>query len=237
MKDYFKVKDIFLLSLLFILFTIIGTLSHELGHYIPAKYFKEKPVLHYASVHRLASLSNTCIKESRRFMHVYCDFESVPKPERETFFELKRKSQERNFIISAGGPLQTVITGTLGFLVLLYKRGKNKSLNFGWIEWLAVYLSFFWSRQIANCAIIFYRQLSSGGRLSSGDEVKLSHYLGMPSYSLNYLTASLGLLICTYVVFVLIPRKYRLSFIMAGILGSGAGFIIWMRHLGPLLLP
>lgn len=43
-------KKSVLIILCFILFTIIGTLSHELGHIVPAKILGYQTTLHYGSM-------------------------------------------------------------------------------------------------------------------------------------------------------------------------------------------
>jgi hypothetical protein len=46
----FSFKNFILLSLTFILFTVLGTLTHEGGHIAAAKYYGYEPTLHYGSM-------------------------------------------------------------------------------------------------------------------------------------------------------------------------------------------
>ena len=50
MKISINIKYLFVFSILFILFTVIGTVSHEYGHMAVAKYLGYETVLHYGSV-------------------------------------------------------------------------------------------------------------------------------------------------------------------------------------------
>ena len=77
-------------TFLFILFTIIGTLSHEWGHILFAKALGYQTELHFAHME--------VIEEVRVEFH--------------------------SFLIFAGGPIQTMLTGTIGYILL---RRTNKS--------------------------------------------------------------------------------------------------------------
>ncbi len=46
----FSFKNFILLSLTFILFTVLGTLTHEGGHIAAAKYYGYETTLHYSSM-------------------------------------------------------------------------------------------------------------------------------------------------------------------------------------------
>ncbi|WP_301161956.1 hypothetical protein [uncultured Winogradskyella sp.] len=45
----------------------------------------------------------------------------------------------------------------------------------------------------------------------------------------------IGLLISCYVVFKIIPIKYRFTFIVSGLVGGISGFAIWLGFLGEAL--
>lgn len=49
MNSYFDKRLFVLLSFAFAACTVIGTLSHELGHFLIALFFGEKPKIHFAS--------------------------------------------------------------------------------------------------------------------------------------------------------------------------------------------
>src|SRR5690606_12000069 len=126
MKKYFSFtinfKLLFLLIITFVLFTIIGTVSHETGHYIAAKIVGLNALVHYGS---------TSIIIPDNFNNIF--------------------TKSELFLITLGGPLQTIFTGTLGVLLLLYNQKKIISLKkLKIIHWVYIFLSLFWLRQTFN---------------------------------------------------------------------------------------
>ena len=71
----------------FILFTVVGTVSHELGHFFAAKALGHNARINYGYTYYGSNVGHY-----------------------------------HSFIITLCGPLQTIITGTTGFLLILYYR-------------------------------------------------------------------------------------------------------------------
>lgn len=225
-----------LLSLGFILATIIGTVTHEMGHYVMMKRYGFNPTIHYAS----ASYGEN--PEYEEFLSYYeTNKEKIKSaaesPEKEYF---RNKIQEHNrqyFIITLGGPIQTMLTGTVGILLLwfyrkrLHSNGKLKPL-----AWLCVFMAFFWSRQVLNFLMSLPNIFKTRKHYRS-DEPKISLYLDMPHWAFGMATAIVGALLLTWVVFYMIPKQQRLSFLCAGLVGSALGWFLWMDILGPVVLP
>ncbi len=222
--------------LAFIGCTVIGTLSHEAGHVAVAKYFGYETRLSYGSMHwnkkpALEELRALAAGHSEKM----CNKE--PFPGRQAFEAKRRTLHRHTFLIRLGGPLQTMLTGTIGFMILLYRRKKYPLLFNIW-DWTAVFLAFFWIRQPCNVSLsVLDRILDGHGRWFGGDERVISLYLKIPSGTVSIITGILGGVILTYVVFVMIPKKHRLTFITAGITGGVTGFMLWMDCLGPYVLP
>ena len=227
-----------LLALGFILCTIFGTVSHELGHIAAAKYFGYETELHYASM-------NYDSPERQEFWNRYeRDKEYIDSPDdspqKQAFYQYRKQMEERvkckASFITLGGPVQTMLTGTIGFLVLWFRRKKifsKKYLNVG--EWAAVLLAYFWSRQVFNF-LMSLPALATGANMG-GDEPRLSYYLGLPPWAFGLVTFIIGSALLLWVTFRLIPQKYRFTFIVAGLAGSAAGWFVWMHWLGPVMLP
>jgi hypothetical protein len=95
MKFIFDRKLFLYLSLAFILMTVIGTISHEYGHYISAKILGYGARVNYG----MTILENN---------------QSI--------------SRKESFIITLGGSMQTILTGTLG-MILLYIFRKSFNLE------------------------------------------------------------------------------------------------------------
>jgi len=137
-----------------------------------------------------------------------------------------------------GGPLQTMLTGTLGVLLLWRCRRSflpGKPLAF-W-QWFLVFLSLFWLRQPANLATGVGTWLRTGHAPRSGDETRLAAYYHWPPVTILALTALIGMLILALVVFRFIPRGQRILFMASGLLGGVSGYVLWLHGLGPVLMP
>jgi hypothetical protein len=229
-------KPFLYIFLAFILCTIIGTLSHELGHIAVAKSLGYKTTLHYQSMSWKQKADREAIhKLIGKYEKEACN--GKPFPGRKAF-EVKRAQIRWNkFLVVLGGPLQTMLTGTIGFAILLYRR-KKFPLDFNIWNWTGVFLAFFWIRQPCNLLLSVAGKIFGGDcRWFGGDEAKLSFYLGSPSGMISIITGLIGFFIVFGVIFYYIPKKYRLTFIISGLAGGVAGFILWMTYLGPYLLP
>jgi hypothetical protein len=187
----------------FILFTVVGTLSHELGHYVIAKFQGCNPSLHYG------------------FVTYHCD---------ENF---------QNFApATMGGPLQTVITGSIGFILLiLYRKSFLMATVLNFRQWILIFITLFWLREAFNFlggAFIYFLR---GEYPSSGDEIRLALYFDLPYLAILFPLALTAMAILTYVIFKIIPLQQRLTFMIAGLIGGLLGFYLWLVLIGPVVMP
>ena len=74
-------------------------------------------------------------------------------------------------------------------------------------------------------------------RGSLQDELYISQSLNLWSGTISLILATIGTIIAIYVVFRIIPKKIRLTFILSGFIGGIVGFILWMNIIGPKILP
>lgn len=250
MNFVFKLKPFLIFSLCFILFTAIGTISHEYGHIIIAKAYGHSTVLHYARMNYYPAgyLDDEDYKKLLALNQKNDGIEKIDWTEDD-----QRESYERNkaldtkyqgewgkglFWIRVGGPLQTMLTGILGLFILIYRRVKIQAIGLKTLDWLAVFLSLFWLRQVFNVLHSLVREIfSPDGACFNGDEYYLSRDLGIWNGSISVATAIIGAAVASIVIFVFVPKKLRLTFIASGIIGSLIGFKLWMDILGPILLP
>ncbi len=224
-------------AIMFILFTVIGTLSHEFGHIAVARYLGYKTELHFASMNYKDS------DDQKRIFKIY----ENNKQAIETGQDFNKKQEYLNGIdklnkdilyVSLGGPLQTIFTGLMGFVFLVYKRNTLLKNGLKFIDWLFVFFSLFWLRQIFNSTIgIANGLIKRNGIYFGGDEKKISELLNLPIGAISISFGLLGLAICVYVIFVIIPKRIRFTFLCGGFVGGICGFILWMLFLGPKLLP
>jgi hypothetical protein len=187
----------------FILFTAVGTVSHELGHYTAAKLLGHNASFNYGYT-------------------FYGDH--VPNHD--------------SFVITLCGPLQTMITGSIGFLLLFcYKHSfyASKKLNFR--QWLLVFVALFWLRELFNFVQGFGVYFLKGHFPHSSDEVRLAEALHIHPLSFTLPAAVIAFFILVWIVFKYIPLNQRLTFLISGLIGGLAGMYLWLYSIGPMVMP
>jgi hypothetical protein len=222
---------------LFIIFTVIGTLSHEYGHIAVAQFFGYKTTLHYASMNYDMKQVNdelqTIYLENKEAI-----LNNQAFPRKEEWHAIFERRQSDSLYISIGGPAQTILTGLIGLSMLLYRRRFIHVNGMKTFDWLAVLLSLFWLREICNLVLGLGEGIIRGnGRYFWGDEAKINHALGLSPGLIPISFGVIGLAIALYVIFKIIPYNERRIFIMSGFIGGGIGFFLWMFLIGPQLLP
>jgi len=236
MKTQINIKLLISLSLTFILFTVIGTVSHELGHLTVAKYLGYNTTLHYGSMSyhsdRIEKL-NEIYKESKIAKENGREFEFGD----EYTIGIEKLNRDR-LIISLGGPIQTIITGLIGLVIILWRRKKIKIKGLAFVDWLAIFLCLFWLREVFNLVMSVSTEIiSPNGSYFGGDEKKIAILLDLWPGIISIFWGVIGLIISLFVIFRVIPLQTRLTFILSGLIGGSVGFVLWMKVLGPGLIP
>ena len=204
----FNIRLFTWLAITFIVATIIGTFSHECGHYIVAKLLGYKAELHYASVSYL------------------------PLTKEQVYNQLNK------ILIRAAGPLQTIITGTIGFLLLCkYDKHLASSNQISIRSWILIFLSLFWLRQVTNLVVLIAQYIFKGSLTDRDDESRISLFFQMPSWVVLGITGLIGTCILCVIIFRFLPVRYRFTFMTAGLIGGIAGYFIWLIWLGKFILP
>lgn len=237
MSKSFNFTRFIFISLCFIFFTIIGTLTHELGHCAVAKYLgMENIVLHYGSMNydnpmidcqsELYTKYEIEIRESKNF------------PEKALYEELSSDIKYKSLMVRAGGPFQTMMTGTIGFIVLILFGNKFKiNGELKLIGWLWIYLSLFWLRQTTNFFASLIIFIINGFKWSRrSDEMILAYNLHLPIYSISLITGLIGVFVLLWITFFYLPRNIARTFILGGLIGGIAGYLIWFVWLGKYIL-
>jgi len=232
-----------LFSLEFFLATIIATQTHELGHIAVAESLGYETQLSYGSMsynHKGFSEDKDVIAWRNMFKDLNPDQEPTEAQNKEAkrLFEKIRakfpRDQEHTFYITLGGPVQTILSCFIGLFILAY-RSSDKQENFKIVDWLAVFMSLFVLREVFNTVIAAGSYFINGTNDFSGDEFGISSYLGFNQWTIPIMTAILGAIIASFVIFMIVPKKYRFTFILAGFFGSILGFVLWFNYLGPWL--
>jgi hypothetical protein len=221
----------------FIIFTVLGTITHEFGHIVVAKSLGYGTTLHYGSMNWNERNGWEEFKTiTRNFQYeIENDLSFDKKGEYENIVE---KLNSDRFKIVMGGVLQTILFGSVGFLILLLSLKSIKKNGFRKIDWLIVFLALFWLREVFNVVVsVFSAFLNNNDTYFTGDESVLSERLNFPSGAVSITLGLIGAIISFIIVFKIIPIKERLTFIVAGLIGSTFGYFLWMKIVGPSVLP
>ena len=233
----FNVKLFLLLSLAFFISVIIGTVSHECGHYAVAKSLGYTSSIHYgyciwddeSTRPFIDSIFTTYAKQVETNM----DF-----PQKEKFNTIQQKQMKDSFWITLGGPAQTMITGTLGLLLLLKQKKKIiQTNNINLYQWFCVFLSLFWLRQFVNLFTWVLGYFINGKFRTGGDEIGVAISLGLPQGTPAILTALISFAIALFILLKIIPSSKRFTLIAAGLFGGTVGYLFWLLWFGEMIMP
>ncbi len=238
MTKTFDRKLFVFLATAFILATVIGTLSHECGHYIVAKSLGYKANLHYASAYWYdpGSFDSINALTTKYWKQIE---EGSSFPGKEKYDQVIRKYSNDGLLITVGGPLQSLLTGTIGLMLLfVWKKSFKAEQNLTPRQWTLVFITLFWLRQAANLIVGLGSYLLTKELSYKGDEIKIALKLGLPFWSLIIITGSIGILVLLIVIFKFIPKRQRQTFLLSGVAGGVTGYILLLylfhrRYLQP----
>ena len=186
----------------------VGTVLHESAHYLTAKVMGYEGYLSYRST-------------------IY------------TFIpDAGNALMNKRILVTIAGPLQTMLTGLLGLAFLWYhRRSIQKSRQLNIRQWILIFLSFFWLRQVMNLFIWLISMILGGDHIKNSDEIKTSIYFGLPFWLITVVTGIIGCVLLAFVYLKFIPRLHKWVFPAALISGCAAGYFLWFGWLGKILLP
>lgn len=232
----------------FIFFTAFGTMMHELGHAAVAEFFGYDTHINHRSVRYFNAEKerDSLYVEYKRIWNV--NYQKIQAEE--TFEKQERwkelsvdlamkyppKPKHHQIWITLGGPLQTILTGLLGLFILFYRKSKQKEF-FVFLDWLGVFLALFVLREVFNFVMAVFEKVFQARDNTSGDEFKLSYYFELNPWTVPAIGFIIGMVISLYVIFRVIPIRYRFTFTISGLVGGVLGFLIWFDGLGPILFP
>jgi hypothetical protein len=224
-------KLLLTLTLAFMLATVVGTVSHELGHYTAARLLGYEASINYRSTLPDYSPDYNQIMDIRKKYGKEIK-EGSDYPDKQLFSALNKKIFKANFWICLAGPLQTALTGTVGLLILLFYR--KRFFNQGKVTaaaWCFVFMALFWLREPANFFTALVLELFNRPKAMFGDEFGLTYYLDWPLWSIITPAAIIGAGVLLLVLYVL-PKQIRATFMLSGLLGSTLGFWLWFFVVG-----
>lgn len=182
--------------------TVVGTLTHEGGHYLAARLMGYEARINYMAT-----------------------FKMDDQPMNAT----------QSFWMILGGPLETIVTGSIGFFFLCRLTYPIQKLSIA--QWALIFLSLLCLREPCNFAVWLGTYLITGNYSAQGDEIRLSRYLHWSDWSLISATALIGALILAYVVFRIVPKPQRVTFLASGLVGGVLGYLLWLVYFGKMIMP
>jgi len=216
--------------------TVVGTLTHELGHYSVSKLLGYEASINYQS----SSHWDNNLNEYLRNTYENYSYELKNKldfPGKSKYLKTAQKYHADNFWITLGGPLQTILTGTIGFFLLLVYRKKHiTSDKVSLIGWTLIFISLFWLRQVANLFVAVISFFRNGQTYISGDEMILARHLDINIWSIQIITGLIGLGILILVL-RLLPKTKVLTFLLSGLSGGILGYYLWIIKFGQYIMP
>lgn len=232
----FKKKLFVYLSLGFVAFTVIGTLSHEFGHYAVAKSFGWNPRIGYAYTLPGTDYGNSRLSKVYDLRIVEIK-NNLPFPEKNEFEELKQHYHHKTLLMLLGGPVETILTSVLGIIIILLIKKKIKTKeSLSLTNWISVFATLFVLRQTANMFVGLGISLIRT-RTFVDDESRLSIAFGLNPWTISIITGVMGLIVLAWVIFRVIPIPERFTFILSGLFGGLSGYFLWLILLGPIILP
>lgn len=216
--------------------TVIGTITHELGHYSVSKLLGYEARINYQSSTSWDNDLEAYLKDTYEKYSVAIK-DNKEFPGKAEYFKTIQKLKTDNLWITFGGPLQTIITGTIGLILLLfYRRNYISDNKVHFIGWTLIFVSLFWLRQVANLFMAIMTYLKEGKVTLSGDEMQLAYYLGINIWTIQIITGLLGISVLLIILYV-IPKKLVPTFLFSGLVGGMLGYYLWLIKFGQYIMP
>jgi hypothetical protein len=229
----FSQKYIFSFIIVFILFTPIGTITHELGHLFVAKTLGYETTLHYSSVNWNNKLVKNLWSQYERFkieIDNNLDFEG-----HEQYKADVKMLNKHSLLICIGGVTQTIAFGLVAFILLIYRIIIKKE-NFTLFHWLLSFVSLFWLREVFNLISGIIKGFYLKNNIYFyGDEAKIARLLELHEGTLLLPLGIIAILI-SLMILKIIPNNRKKEFIIAALIGCPIGYILWMIIIGPIIL-
>ncbi len=223
--------------LAFVFFTITGTITHEYGHIAAAKLFGVQTKLHYGWMSHSESKNAKGLKTSySQYSHEIEN--NLPFAKQKEFEKIRLNARKENLWITAGGPIETILTAISGLIILFIRRNRIRRLGIKLIYWFAIFLSLFWLREVFNLVVTVSSGIITGNnRFFGGDEARLSLMLKLAVGTIPVILFLAGILVSAFIVLRIVPKEKRFTFILGGSTGGISGYVLWMGILGPIILP
>lgn len=217
------------LGFFFFISIIVGTVSHEIGHYFTARALGYDAFITYKNTVTGWEYSNKNLVPYYERLRNGENF-----PEKGEVLQKIRIYKQHQILISMGGPILTLIMGLVGILILfLYYNNKHTTY---W-QWLWIFISLFLLRFpfVFTLSLITFLLVPQFFNIS--DEIAIASMLKINPWIINTTMAFIGAIGAAIVFFKFIPVQERKHFILWALISIPISYAAWFYLLGPLLLP
>lgn len=216
--------------------SVFATIVHEYGHFFIAKYLGYEARVHYGSTSwtnpGYQDFFDGLTRDERIKIRTNEYF-----PRKQDYEAMIKNIRDEAFLITLGGPVLTVVIGTLGLAVAFLNRKKFTGEPLSLKKWLVVFTALFWLREPANYIFDLLITVRQGSFPRHNDEAVLARFLGFDSWSVSFVLALTGLVFVWLVYQKLIPDQDKTTFLLAGLTGGLGGYISWLFFFGPVFMP
>jgi len=229
-------KLLYRLILGFVTATIISTIVHEYGHFFTAKFLGYDARVSYGSTiwynQGYQDFIDSLTRDERIRIRTNEYF-----PRKDDYLALMKRIKDEAFLITLGGPVLTILIGTLGLSLAFIKKRSFTEASLSVKQWVILFTALFWLREPANYILDVLVTIQRGSFPGRNDEAILAHYLGFDAWSISFVLAVIGLGLVTVLYKKFIPDPDKTTFLLAGLLGGLGGYLSWLFILGPIFMP
>jgi hypothetical protein len=177
-----------------------------LGHIAVAKSLGYETELYYGSMtyYHKGYDEDTTVQKLQTLFSSKDSFEDFTEADREYERELLVIINEKfpdnkthSFLMTLGGPVQTILTCFLRLFILIYRKSKKRK-EFKLYDWIGIFLSLFVLREVFNIMMAGAKYLINGTNSFHGDEFRISIHLGFNQWTIPIITAIIGSIIAIY---------------------------------------
>ena len=213
------------LSITFFIVLIVFTWLHELSHFAVAKFLGFDSRIQYGQTFSQNPKTQAYIDSVFSKHHEgnkLTDF-----PGKTALMAIARKYNKDHFLITSAGPIENILMGTFGLILLfIFRKSFNHVETLSIKQWVLIYIALSWVSETVNLFIWLVHYFLKGHFSRGNDEIKMAHYLHLPEWTIINFTGLLGLIVLATILFKLIPKLQRLTFLLSGLIGGGLGLLM-----------
>lgn len=229
-------KLLYQLILGFFIGIIIATIVHEYGHFFTAKLLGYDARVSYGYTTWKNTVYNDFVDTLTRDERIKIRTNKY-FPRKDDYTAMIKRIKDENFLITLGGPLLTIIIGTIGFVVALINRKSFNGEILSQKQWVLIFTALFWLRETDNYVMDLLFTVSRGRFPYGNDETILARYLEVDTWLISFVLALAGFIVVLIIYKRFIPDESKTTFLLAGLVGGLGGLLLWLFILGPIFMP